>query len=186
MNEIASNLLWCQLLKMTDWEERQKREDGTEKVRWPRRDITHCTRLQESFYKGLFLQRLHPWAVVTNGSQPEEWHRSCWHQDSIYCIYMYIKLNAVVWHVSNSHAVVDYQGGREAHDVRDGHEGDELRQVHKQFWGHSGELVDESSSHCFHGLQLFLRGLTEKTKEQPDVFSICPSLTMHGPWHRLK
>ena len=67
--------------------------------------------------------------------------------------------------VSNSHSVVDYQGGRKAHDVRDRHEGDELRQVHKQLWGHSGELMDESSGHCFHGLQLFLRGLTEETKE---------------------
>lgn len=78
----------------------------------------------------------------------------------------YIKLNATIVWVSNSHAVVDYQGGWEAHDVGDRHEGDELRQVHKQFWGHSGELVDESSGHCLHGLQLFLRGLTEKTKEQ--------------------
>jgi len=68
--------------------------------------------------------------------------------------------------VSDSHAVVDYQGGWEAHDVRDRHEGDELRQVHKQLWGHPGELMDESSSHCFHGLQLFLRHLSEKTKER--------------------
>lgn len=78
----ASHLLWCQLLKMTDWEVRQKWEDGTEKVRWPRRDITHHTRLQESFYKGLFLQWLHPWAVVPNGCQPKEQHRGCWHQDN--------------------------------------------------------------------------------------------------------
>lgn len=65
--------------------------------------------------------------------------------------------------MSYSHTVIDYQGGGEAHDIRYRHEGNELRQVHKQFWGHSRELVDESSSHCFHGLQLFLRGLT-KTK----------------------
>ncbi len=64
----------------------------------------------------------------------------------------YIKLNAIVLPVSNSHAIIDYQGRWEAHDVRDRHEGNELRQVHKQFRGHSGELVDESSSHCFHGL----------------------------------
>ncbi len=87
-------------------------------------------------------------------------------KSDIEAVVRYIKLNAVIWWVSNSHAVVDYQGGWEAHDVRDGHEGDELRQVHKQFWGHSGELMNESSGHCFHGLQLFLRSLTEKTKEQ--------------------
>lgn len=62
------------------------------------------------------------------------------------------------------HAVVDNQGGWEAHDVRYRHEGNELRQVHKQFWGHSWELMNKGSSHCFHGLQFFLRGLTEKNK----------------------
>lgn len=64
------------------------------------------------------------------------------------------------------HAVVDYQRGGEAHDIRDGHEGDELRQVDKQLRGHSGELMEESSGHCFHGLQLSLGGLTVKTKAQ--------------------
>lgn len=66
--------------------------------------------------------------------------------------------------VGNSHAVVDYQGSWEAHDVGDGHEGNEVRQVHKQLRGHSRELVDEGSGHCFHGLHLSLRGLTRRTK----------------------
>lgn len=74
---MASYLLGCQLLKMSDWEVRQKREDGAEKVWWPRGDITHCTRLQEPFHKGFFLQQLHPRAVVTNSCQPEESHSSC-------------------------------------------------------------------------------------------------------------
>lgn len=66
--------------------------------------------------------------------------------------------------VGNSHTVIDYQGSWEAHDVRDRHEGNKLRQVHKQLWGHPRELVDEGSSHCFHGLHLSLRGLTRRTK----------------------
>lgn len=66
----------------------------------------------------------------------------------------------------NSHAVVDDQGRWEAHDVRDRHEGNKLRQVHKQLWGHSWELVDEGSGHCFHGMHLSLRGLTGGTKAQ--------------------
>lgn len=66
--------------------------------------------------------------------------------------------------LGNSHAVIDYQGSWEAHDVRDRHERNKLRQVHKQLWGHSRELVDEGSSHCFHGLHLSLRGLTRRTK----------------------
>lgn len=43
----------------------------------------------------------------------------------------------------HSHAVVDHQRDWKAHDVRDGHEGDELRQVYKDVWGDAGELVDE-------------------------------------------
>lgn len=75
-------------------------------------------------------------------------------------------MNATISYVSDSHAVVDYQGCWEAHDIRNRHEGDELRHVHEQFRGHSGEFMDESSGHCFHGLQLFLRRLAEKTKER--------------------
>lgn len=67
---------------------------------------------------------------------------------------------------NNLHAVVDHQRGGEAHDIRDGHEGDEVGQVNKQLRGHSGELMDEGSGHCFHGLQLSLGGLTEETKAQ--------------------
>lgn len=61
--------------------------------------------------------------------------------------------------VSNSHAVIHNDGGWEAHDVRYRHEREELGQVHKEFWSHSGEFMDKSSSHCFHGLQLFLGSL---------------------------
>lgn len=73
--------------------------------------------------------------------------------------------NCVIRSVGNSHAVVDDQGGREAHDVGNRHEGDELREVNKQLRGHSGELMDESSRHGFHGLELLLRSLVKKTKQ---------------------
>lgn len=56
----------------------------------------------------------------------------------------------------HSHTVVDHQGGWEAHDVRDRHEGDELREVYKEVWSDTGELVDEGRGHCLHGLLLLL------------------------------
>lgn len=54
-----------------DWEVRQKREDGAEKVRRPRGHVAHHIRLQQSFHKSLLLQGLHLGAVVTNGCQAE-------------------------------------------------------------------------------------------------------------------
>lgn len=77
--------------------------------------------------------------------------------------------------VRNSHAVVDDQGGWEAHNVRNRHERNELREVHEQLWGHSGELMDESGRHCFHGL--LLRSLTKKTKQgEKETHLVCLSL----------
>lgn len=103
--------------------------------------------------------------MVSNGSQPAEQHHSRQHHQA-----------DAVLKVQSSHdlhAVVDYERGGEAHYIRDRHEGNELRQVDKQLWGHSGELMDKSSGHCFHGLQLSLGGLTVKTKaqERADVHS---------------
>ena len=63
-----------------------------------------------------------------------------------------LRLNMIICSTSNSHTVIDNEGSWEAHYVRDGHEGYELGEVHKELWGHSRELVNESSSHCFHGL----------------------------------
>lgn len=37
----TSDLLCCQLLEVADWEVRQKREDGSQKVWWPRGYIAH-------------------------------------------------------------------------------------------------------------------------------------------------
>lgn len=47
-----------------------------------------------------------------------------------------------------------------------------MRQVDKQLGGHSGELMEEGSGHCLHGLQLSLGGLTVKTKEQKELVCI--------------
>lgn len=149
---LISDLLRCQLLKMMDRQVRQKWEDGAEEVRRPRGHVAHHVRLQQSFHKSLLLQRLHLWTVVTNGCQPEEQQqKDRWRR-------IIFKLN-VKHSTGDSHAVVHNQGGWEVHYVRNRHEGDELRKVDKELWGHSGELVDESRCHCFHGLQLLLRGL---------------------------
>lgn len=152
---MTSDLLCCQLLEVANREVRQKGQDGSQKVWWPRRDVAHHTWLQESLYKSFFLRQLHPWAVVSNGGQPAEQRLAVSAAKCLQCRSS-----------RDLHAVVDYQRGGEAHDIRDRHEGDEVREVDKQLRGHSGELMEESSGHCLHGLQLSLGGLTVETKAQ--------------------
>lgn len=73
---MTPDLLCRQLLEVGDGKVGQKRKDGSQKVWRPCGDVAHRTWLQESFHKGFFLQHFHAWAVVSNGGQPEEQHRT--------------------------------------------------------------------------------------------------------------